>query len=129
MEACWKRYGAIPMPRAIPSGSLSALCAPRLKPLLLLATSLPYASLAIDSFLLRRRIARAKTSVANSRRLHKRELRMSKSRYRPRHARKRPRYRALHSGLEVFGLGMTIGCVILMFGFVILQIMEHFMRR
>lgn len=42
---------------------------------------------------------------------------------------KKSRYQAFHSGLNVFGLGMTIGCVILMFGFVLLQALEHLVRK
>lgn len=59
--------------------------------------------------------------------LSKRKRGKAISRHRP--TQKKSRYQAFHSGLNVFGLGMTIGCVILMFGWVVLQILEHVMRK
>ena len=55
--------------------------------------------------------------------------RMGRAVSRRRPTQKKSRYQAFHSGLNVFGVGMTIGCAILMFGFVVLQLIEHFMRR
>ena len=54
---------------------------------------------------------------------------MGNTRSKSRRPRKQSRYQNFYLGLDTFGLGMTLGCIILMFGFVVLQIMEHFMRR
>ena len=54
---------------------------------------------------------------------------MGRTRSRRRSTQKGARYRAFHAGLDVFGLTMLIGTVILMFGFVVLQILEHVLRK